>query len=164
MRLARWPARSHSSGGGAVCGNRRERTGCGGSEGGESGTVTPERRVPVRRRGCMSAAAKTAGEQRGRSFQRGQSGNPHGRSVGSRHRTTLALDALLEGEAERLTRKAVELALQGDITALKLCLDRLLPPRRDRPVLFALPPLDTPADAMKAMAALLQGVAIGEFT
>ena len=59
----------------------------------------------------MSAAAKTAGEQRGRPFQRGQSGNPHGRPVGSRHRTTLALDALLEGEAERLTRKAVEIAL-----------------------------------------------------
>jgi len=84
--------------------------------------------------------------------------------VGSRHRTTLALDALLEGEAERLTRKAVELALQGDITALKLCLDRLLPPRRDRPVPFRLPPLDTPADAVKATVALVHGVAAGELT
>jgi len=38
----------------------------------------------------------------------------------------------LEGEAEALTRKAVELALEGDVTALRLCLDRIA--RRARTV------------------------------
>jgi hypothetical protein len=38
----------------------------------------------------------------------------------------------LDGEAEALTRKAIERALEGDTTALRLCLDRLLPPRKDR--------------------------------
>src|SRR5829696_8140112 len=112
----------------------------------------------------MSAAAKTAGEQRGRPFKHGQSGNPNGHPQGSRHKTTLAIDALLEGEAETLTRKAVELALAGDTVALRLCLDRLAPPRRDRPVPFALPKLETAADAKAAAAAILKAVADGDLT
>ncbi|WP_346658170.1 DUF5681 domain-containing protein [Bradyrhizobium sp. 138] len=64
-------------------------------------------------------------------FQPGQSGNPRGRPRGSRNRTTLAVEALLEGEAEALTRKAIELATGGDIQALRICLDRLCPPRRE---------------------------------
>jgi Family of unknown function (DUF5681) len=51
---------------------------------------------------------------RGRAFVRGQSGNPGGRPAGARNRRTLAAAVLLDGEAEALTRKAVELALAGD--------------------------------------------------
>src|SRR3954469_24641742 len=85
----------------------------------------------------MSDTVNSAGEQRGRPFKKGQSGNPAGKPKGARHRTTMAVDALLEGEAETITRKAVELAKAGDTTAIRLCLDRLAPPRRDRPVPFA---------------------------
>src|SRR5687768_16932362 len=84
--------------------------------------------------GLMSLPENTAGKQRGRPFQKGQSGNPDGRPKGSRNATTLAVESLLDGEAEALTRKAVELAIAGDIAALRLCLDRVLPPRKDRPV------------------------------
>ena len=70
----------------------------------------------------------------------------------------------LDGEAEKLTRKAVEMALAGDIVALRLCLDRTIPPRRDRPVLFALPAVESIADVVKASAALLGAVASGELT
>ena len=52
---------------------------------------------------------------------------------------TLAMEALLDGESEALTRKAIGLALGGDITALRLCLDRVLPPRKDRPINFEMP-------------------------
>src|SRR5918993_735301 len=101
----------------------------------------------------MSAAAKTAREQRrrgpGRPFAPGTSGDPGGRPAGSRHRTTLAMEELLDGEAEKLTRKAVDLALGGDMVAMRLCLDRTIPPRRDRPVLFALPPFESTADVVK---------------
>lgn len=68
----------------------------------------------------------TVKKQDGR-FKKGQSGNPAGKPKGARHKTTLAALALLEGEAETLTRKAVELALAGDTTALKLCLERIAP-------------------------------------
>ena len=54
-----------------------------------------------------------------------------GRPKGARNRTTQAVLALLEGEAEAIGRKAVEMALAGDSVALRLCLDRLAPPRRD---------------------------------
>jgi hypothetical protein len=69
-----------------------------------------------------------------------------GRPNGARHRVTLAAEALLDGEGEMLTRKAIELALAGDPTALRLCLDRILPPRRERPITFKLPALHSAAD------------------
>ena len=97
-------------------------------------------------------------------FKPGQSGNPRGKAKGTRHKTTLAMQALLEGEGEALTRKAVELALAGDTVALRMCMDRLFPPRKDAAVTFALPKLETAADAVKASAALVEAVAAGELT
>src|SRR5258708_4192358 len=111
--------------------------------------------------GNRMAADNTAKEQRGEPFKPGTSGNPNGRPKGSRNATTLALESLLDGEAEALTRKAVELALTGDIAALRLCLDRILPPRKDLPVSFDLPPMKASGDAVAAMAALVDAVAAG---
>ena len=74
------------------------------------------------------------------------------------------MEALLDGEAEEITKKAIEMAKEGDPTAMRLVLDRLLPPRRDRPVNFALPKLETPADAVKATAAIADAVASGDVT
>ena len=99
---------------------------------------------------------------RGRPFRRGQSGNPAGRPRGARNRATLLIEALLEGEAEEIGRKLIELAKGGDRRALKICLDRLSPARRDRPVSFELPPIEAAADLPKATAALLAAVAAGE--
>ena len=90
-------------------------------------------------------------------------GNP-GRPQGSRHKATQAALALLDGEGEALTRKAVELALEGDTTALRLCLERIAPPRKDAPVTFALPPMETAKDAARAAAAVLGAVAQGDLT
>ena len=101
---------------------------------------------------------------RGRPFQPGVSGNPGGRPKGSRNKATRALEALLEGEAEALTRKAIELGKAGDMQALRLCLDRLIPPRREAPVAFEHSKIETAADAVKAMAAIVAAVANGELT
>ena len=79
------------------------------------------------------AAENTAQQQRGRPFEKGTSGNPSGRPRGSRNATTLALEALLDGQANALTQKAIDLALAGDMAALRLCLDRILPPARIAP-------------------------------
>lgn len=98
------------------------------------------------------------------SFSKGKSGNPAGRAKGSRNRASLAVDALLEGEAGAITRKAIDMAKAGDATAIRLCLDRLAPVRRDRPIEFALPPIQTTGDLTKATSALLTAVAAGEIT
>ncbi len=85
-------------------------------------------------------------------------------SLRARNLATLLLEALLEDEAEEIGRKTIELAKEGDSRALKACLDRLVPPPRDRFVAFSLPPLETAADLPKASAALLAAVAEGEVT
>ena len=101
---------------------------------------------------------------RGRPFRKGQSGNPAGRRPGSKNRKTLAAELLLDGEAERLARKAVALALEGDPIALKLCLDRILAPRRERAVRIALPPLNSAADLACVMAAIVLATAEGRIS
>ena len=101
---------------------------------------------------------------RGRGFVKGRSGNPTGRRYGSRNKKTLAAAVLLDGEAEALTRKAVELALAGDPTALRLCIERILPPCRERPVRFTLPPIESSEDISAAMNAVTAALARGIIT
>lgn len=90
-------------------------------------------------------------------------GNP-GKPRGTRHKATRAALALLDGEAETLTRQAVTMALEGDGAALRLCLERIAPPRRDAPVAFDLPRMETARDAAKAAGAVLEAVASGDLT
>ncbi len=108
----------------------------------------------------MDLSGKNAASTRGRPFERGNAGRPKG----ARNKTTLALEALLEGEGEALTRKAVEMALAGDTTALRLCMDRIMPARKDRHITFDLPKLETASDLVKATAALVEAVARGQIT
>jgi hypothetical protein len=100
-------------------------------------------------------------QQRGRPFEPGKSGNPKGRPRGSRNKASLAAEALLEGEADAIIRKVVEKAKQGDPTALRLCLERLLPPRRDRPVAFDLPKIESTADVIAASSSVVAACAEG---
>src|SRR5215468_12084488 len=99
----------------------------------------------------MSEVFSPPAPVRGRPFLKGQSGNPRGRRFGARNKKTLAAAVLLEGESEALTRKAVELALEGDPTALRLCIERILSPCRERPVKFTLPPIENADDIAAAM-------------
>ena len=63
-----------------------------------------------------------------------------------------------------MTQKAVDLALSGDLIALRICLDRILPVRKNRPIEFALPTIETIADAPKAIGAITAAVASGEIS
>jgi hypothetical protein len=112
----------------------------------------------------MTATATDTVDARRGTFQPGQSGNPNGRPPGSRNKSKLALESLLEGEAENLTRRAVEMALAGDTTAMRLCLERIYPARKDTPVTFEMPQLERATDAIKAMAAIMSAVASGDLT
>jgi hypothetical protein len=81
-----------------------------------------------------------------------------------RNRVTILAEQLLDGQAEALIRKVIELALAGDSAALKLCLERIIPARRDRPVDVEMPKLTTADDAEKAMGKIAGAVACGVLT
>jgi len=95
-------------------------------------------------------------------FKPGTSGNPKGKPRGARHKATLAALTLLQGEAEALTRVAINAAIAGDLTALKLCLERIIPPTKDHPVDVKLPKMTTVSDMPKFTAALLDAVSSGK--
>lgn len=113
--------------------------------------------------GASTAAPDVAREKDGR-WKPGQSANPTGRPPGVRNQATLMAERLLEGEAEGVCRVVVESALAGDMTAAKLVLDRILPPRRDRAVRIDLPEIATASGAASATAVVLQQVANGDVT
>lgn len=95
----------------------------------------------------------------------GQSGNPNGRPKGARNMATRAVEALLDGEAEALSRKAIDLALEGNTTALRLCLERIAPPRKGSPVTIDLPgQIETAKDIQAALASVLKAVGEGEIS
>ena len=75
----------------------------------------------------------------GRRFPPGQSGNPLGRRRSSRNRATLMAEELLSGQAEELVQEIIAAALDGDALAQRLCLERILAPRRLERVQFAMP-------------------------
>ena len=98
---------------------------------------------------------------RGRPFEKGQSGNPAGRPPGTGKRATQAMQLLLDEEAQALTRKAVELALDGNTMALRMCLDRIGPPRRERAVPIKLPPVRDAADLAGTTTAIIAAAGEG---
>jgi hypothetical protein len=97
-------------------------------------------------------------------FEKGESGNPAGRPRGARNQATLLMQNLLADDAEAIGRKAIEMAKGGDLTAIRLCMDRLAPARKDEPVAFELPPIEKPADIVAATASIVAAVAAGELT
>jgi len=99
---------------------------------------------------------------RGTPFVKGQSGNPAGKPKGARSAVTLAAEALLDGEAESLTRKAIDMALGGDATAMRLCLERIIPARKSRKVAFDLPAVNATADLVPAFSAVVGAMAAGD--
>ena len=95
-------------------------------------------------------------------FKPGQSGNPAGRPRGARHRTTVAIEALLDGEGEAITRKAIEAAKAGHMVAIRLVLDRICPPRKSRPIYIELPPIHEARGIAEAQQEVVRAACAGE--
>lgn len=91
-------------------------------------------------------------------FTPGNSGRPRG----ARHKVTVACEALIEGQAERLTQLAIDRALGGDAIALRFVLERVLAPVRSRPMGIDLPSLDGPGAGQKVVAELVKALASGD--
>lgn len=94
-------------------------------------------------------------------WAKGTSGNPSGRPPGSRNKATLIIEQLLEDESEQLARKLINLAKEGDIAALRLCIDRLAPVPKERNIHLDLLPGHTAeelaANSQRVLTAIGQG-------
>src|ERR1700730_15975347 len=97
-------------------------------------------------------------------FQKGQSGNPAGYYKGSRHKATLLAEKMLADDQDEILRAVIEAAKTGDPTAMKLCIDRLVPLRKGRPIAFNLPPVENAADVAVAIGEVSRAMADGELT
>jgi hypothetical protein len=95
-------------------------------------------------------------------FSKGHSGNQAGKPKGARNKATLLALELFEGESEALCRKAVELALGGDTTALRLCLERIAPVVKERPVCaIELPQFNDPKSALVVLEQIAEKLSAG---
>ena len=99
---------------------------------------------------------------RGRPFQPGNKYG-RGRPRGSRNKIARVCQDILDTYAEPLMRKSVIMALQGNPTALRVFMDRLIP-RGQPTVRFRLPPTKTIDDVAGASQAVINGVARGQLT
>ena len=103
----------------------------------------------------MKNGRNTAGK-----FTSGNSGRPKG----ARNKKTLAIESLLDGQAEALTQTAISKALEGDSMALRLCMERIAPAPKDNSVSFALSPMNNALDASQAAGSVLTAVSEGNIT
>jgi hypothetical protein len=76
-------------------------------------------------------------------FAKGFAPNAAGRPKGTRHHATRIAEALIDGQVELLVQKAIEMAMGGEPTVMRLLLDRLIAPRKERPVSFVMPQIKT---------------------
>jgi Family of unknown function (DUF5681) len=97
-------------------------------------------------------------------FQKGQSGNPAGRPPGSRNKSAMLLQNLLDGEAEAIARKVIEMAKGGDMAAIRVCMDRVAPARRSASITCELPPMNSRGGTMNALGAVIDAVGAGDIT
>lgn len=97
-------------------------------------------------------------------FQKGETGNPAGRPRGTLNRATVLAQELLAARVENIANKLIELAEGGDMRAIRVCMERLVPATQHQPITVELPPIEKPADSVEAAAAIAAAVAAGELT
>lgn len=97
-------------------------------------------------------------------FIKGKSGNPLGRPRGIRNKATLLAERLVEKEAEEICREAIELAKKGNIQAIKLVLDRILPPKKEALIFIDLPIIKAGSDILEAVNRVTEAVCHGKIS
>jgi hypothetical protein len=100
---------------------------------------------------------------RGRAFQPGNTFG-QGRPKGSRNKVKFPGQRLLEEDGENLVRKCILLAMQGSLSAMRICMERLSPARREACIQMSLPRIRTVQDVAQAAEKVTQAVGHGDLT
>jgi hypothetical protein len=129
---------------------------------GRDGKSYPATRKP-KPETATEGSAQPENSARDRETGKFAKGNP-GKPKGARHRASLIAEELIDGAGKLLVKKCVAMALDGDGAAMRLVMDRLGPPRRERPVSVAMPKINAASDLIAAASALTDAVAQGEIT
>jgi hypothetical protein len=103
---------------------------------------------------------KNERKTRGKPFGPGNPGKPKG----SRHKTTLFAEKLMQDDAEKIVKAVIDAAGSGDMTAARLILDRICPAPKGRAIQFDLPNITSIADLASALAAIVSEMAAGKLT
>lgn len=111
-----------------------------------------------------SVIPANAEKKQGRKFQKGHSGNPKGKVKGTRNKATLFAENLLCGELDNICRRLIQEAVSGNMQAIKMILDRMLPPKRDCPINIEPPQIQNPKNALQAMSFIVEAVGKGKGT
>jgi hypothetical protein len=74
------------------------------------------------------------------------------------------VEQLAEGQAEQLVQRVLELAHAGDVSCLRMKLDRLWPPRKGQPVYARMPPINSSQDVLAAIASIWTAIREGRLT
>jgi hypothetical protein len=94
-------------------------------------------------------------------FQKGHSGNPKGRPKRKKNKSTLLAQSLLENDVEAICTRLLIEAKEGNIQAIKIVMDRILPARKELPIVLDLPEIKTPTDLLNAISAITSAVGSG---
>ena len=98
------------------------------------------------------------GRNRDGTFKPGMGGRPKG----SRHKITILAERLMSDDVEGVVQSVVSAAKNGDMTAARVILDRIAPPRKDATICIELPEITTLDDVAKAMGMVVQAAANAE--
>jgi hypothetical protein len=100
---------------------------------------------------------------RGRPFTPGNTAS-RGRPPGSRNQHTVWSEELIGQYREAVLRKCLAMALQGDSTAMRLCVERILPISKESRIRLKMAKVNTMAEVATAWNQVLQAVGRGEIT
>ena len=105
------------------------------------------------------------GKKQGKNqFPKGHSGNPNGRPKGTRNKSTMLAQLLLERDLEEICNRVIEEAKTGNMQAVKMILDRILPPKKDSPIAIDIPEIKTASDILQAINCISTAVGQGEIS
>ena len=106
----------------------------------------------------------TSGRSSDGKFTRGNDIGAAGKPKGCKNKITRQLETLLEEDGARIVDRVLQLALDGDPVALRLCMERLVSPKKDRTVTLEIPEMIDAKSISEAANAVVQAVAESQIT